>query len=308
MTDIRTKSEPNKIARLRHNRKCTVCGEPAHLFSANSIPVCLRAECKHVLVRKQHMHHYASEQYFALQSRQVKWNIRQSTLKKQMLAEQRKKQEKAYVARLMTKINDVHGYDPTIYPYAMIPKNTRKLGKLPERRKNYFRKFLSTLIKETFSEFEDNNVNDTENVFQYKAIEDMYPMESRACAVCRGVCCTTGGKNAYIKKETILRYMHRHPDQKPEQVLAAYMDHLGKKTFIDSCVYHTVIGCSLPRNMRADTCNEFLCDTLIELDRLLNKTPVPIGVYLIEYAKENWREDNLDDDDIVALLTPEPAL
>ena len=75
-----------------------------------------------------------------------------------------------------------------------------------------------------------------------------------------------------------------------------------------SCVYHTDIGCSLPRNMRADTCNEFLCDTLIELDRLLNKTPVPKGVYLIEYAKENWREGNLDEDDIVTLLTPEPVI
>jgi hypothetical protein len=246
--------------------------------------------------------------YFTLQSRQIKWNIRQSAFKMHILEKQRKKEEKDYVAFLLKKIKTVHGHNPEIYPYTMIYRNTGKIQKLPMRRQKNFRKFLYTLISEMFSKFRKKSVNDTDALSQCESLEDMYPLEAKTCAVCRGVCCTTGGNNAYIKKETILRYMRRYPDQKPKQVLAAYMDHLGKKTFIDSCVFHTETGCSLPRNLRSDTCNEFLCDSLIELDRLLNKSPVPKGVYLIEYAKDSWREDNLDGDDIVTLLTPEPAL
>ncbi len=77
------------------------------------------------------------------------------------------------------------------------------------------------------------------------------------------------------------------------------MEHLGTKTFVDSCVYHTKTGCCLPRTMRSDTCNEFLCDTLIELDRQLNKTPTPKGILLIDDAEENWRNEIPDDESLL---------
>lgn len=294
LAEVRIKSEINNTIRLRHDRQCIVCGQPAHSFSPDPEPVCLRAECKNVLSKKQHLSEAAYKQCFALQSRQIKWNIRQSALKKQMLEEQRKKQEKDYVAFLMKKIKEVHGYDPTIYPYTMVSKNTRSLEKLPKHRKMLFREFLSTLINEAFLEFEGNKDINKETIFRREAVEDAYPVEAKACAVCRGVCCNTGGKDAYIKKETILRYVSEHPDQKQESVLAAYMAHLGDKTYVNSCMYHTETGCCLPKRMRSDTCNEFLCDSLIELDRLLKEKPVPKGVFLIEYARKNWRKEILD--------------
>ncbi len=243
----------------------------------------------------------AYRQYFALQTRQIKWNIRQSALKKQMLEEQREKEEKEYVACLMRKIKDAHGTDLSMYQYAMIPKNTRKICDLPEQRRSAFRDFLLSVISEAFLELEADIDNNTGMVLSYEdvGVEDAFPLEAQTCSVCRGVCCNTGGKDAYIKKETILRYMFGHPGQDPEQVLAAYMEHLGKKTFVNSCVYHTKTGCSLPRSMRSDTCNEFLCDSLIELDGLLNKTPIPKGILLIEYAEENWRNEIPDDESLL---------
>ena len=66
--------------KYRHERKCIVCGEQAHLLSPDPAPVCLRAECKHVVVKRQHMNKAAGEQYFSLQSAQIKWNIKQSAL------------------------------------------------------------------------------------------------------------------------------------------------------------------------------------------------------------------------------------
>ncbi len=81
------------------------------------------------------------------------------------------------------------------------------------------------------------------------------------------------------EKETIFRYMSGHPDQKPRHVLAAYMEYVAEKSYEGSCVYHTEKGCSLPRNMRSNTCNNFLCDSLIELSELFNKTPMPKVLY-----------------------------
>jgi hypothetical protein len=295
--------DSNKNIIPKYDCKCVVCDEPAPFLSSESDSICLRVECKHVLAKRRHMSQATYKQYFFLQSRQIKWNIRRSALNKKLLEEQRKKEEKEYVDFLMNAIKDVHGSDRAIYPYTLIPKNTRRIDKLPERRKNLFREFLTTLINKTFLEVAGNQDRNKEAIFQREIVEGAYPIEAKACAVCRGVCCNTGEKNAYIKKETILRYVSENPGQKPHHVLAAYLEHLGEKTYVDSCVYHTDTGCNLPRSMRSNTCNEFLCDSLIELDGLLSKAPIPKGVYLIEYAKENWREDNFDIDDIVTLLT-----
>lgn len=289
----------NNPIRSRHDRSCRVCGESAHIFSPDSDPVCLRVECKHVLGKKPHMSETAFKQYLFLQSRQIKWNIRQTAIKKQMLEMQREIEGKEYVECLMRKIKEFHGKDLSMYPHTMVPKNTREICHLPEQRKHLFRDFLTTVIKKAFIEFEDNKDNKTEQFFQHEDGEVAYPMEEQTCSICRGVCCNTGGKNAYIKKETILRYLSEHPDQTQGQVLAAYMAYLGKKTFANSCVYHTKTGCCLPRAMRSDTCNEFLCDTLIELDRQLNKTPIPKGVLLIEYSSKNWRNEILDEENLM---------
>lgn len=299
MAEVRTNIGNNKPFWSRHDRKCVVCGEPANSFSTGSDPVCLRAECKHVLGRKPYMNERAFKQYLRLQSKQIKWNIKQAAIKKQNLEETQEKEEKAYVACLIKKIKAAHGNDLSVYPYAMIPKNTRRICELPEQRKEVFRKFLSTLINKAFLEITDDKDNHTKMIVPNECIEDAYPLEAQACSVCRGVCCNTGEKTAYIKKETILRYLSGHPEQTQGHVLEAYMAHLGKKTFVNSCVYHTQTGCCLPRIMRSDTCNEFLCDTLIELDRLLNTPPMPKGVLLIEYAKENWRNKIPADDNLL---------
>jgi len=299
MAEVRTNSGINKPIRSKYDLKCMVCGEPAHIFPTGSDPVCLRVECKHVFGRKPYMNEKAFKQYFSLQSTQIKWNIKQAAIKKQILEAQREKEEKEYVACLMEKINDAHGTDLSAYPYAMIPKNARMICNLPEQRREVFRRFLSTVIHEAFLELKENKNNRTEIIFPNEGVEDAYPLEAQACAVCRGVCCNTGEKNAYIKKETILRYISGRPDQTPGHVLDEYMAYTGKKTFVNSCVYHTQTGCCLPRIMRSDTCNEFLCDTLIELDRLLNKTPMARRVLLIEYAKENWRNKIPDDDKVL---------
>ena len=50
-------------------------------------------------------------------------------------------------------------------------------------------------------------------------------------------------------------------------VCEVYTSHLPTHVIEDSCVFHTPKGCSLPRHLRADTCNSFECDGLRNLLR-----------------------------------------
>src|SRR5206468_7485578 len=85
-----------------------------------------------------------------------------------------------------------------------------------------------------------------------------------ACARCQGHCCGKGGLHAfaYLSVDTLRRFMDDNPTLHPDEVLAAYLDHIGRATYQDSCVFHGPQGCTLSREMRADICNTFFCPGL----------------------------------------------
>jgi hypothetical protein len=71
--------------------------------------------------------------------------------------------------------------------------------------------------------------------------------------------------------------MQEHPEQSPEGILLAYLSHLGEESVERSCFYHQRDGCALPRAMRSDTCNRFLCPGLIEFRNAISNQTVPRG-------------------------------
>jgi hypothetical protein len=96
-----------------------------------------------------------------------------------------------------------------------------------------------------------------------------------ACSCCKGRCCEGGADHAYLKVETIRRYRAEHPDQRPRDVLAAYLDRVGHRSYEGSCIFHQGDGCALPRTMRADLCNRHYCKALLEFQRdLPNEGPI----------------------------------
>jgi hypothetical protein len=64
--------------------------------------------------------------------------------------------------------------------------------------------------------------------------------------------------------------MAKHPDQGPEEVLAAYMGHVRNETVSGSCIFHQPGGCGLPREMRSDTCNRYFCKGLTDFQQGLS--------------------------------------
>jgi hypothetical protein len=172
-------------------------------------------------------------------------------------------------------IRNPKDFTPVAIPLNMraaIPLNMRRVRHLPEKRRRTFCNRLMQMIGQAAAERRSSTPSKDNTTIQMNCDAQMQGTELRsvlrnACAICRGSCCINGGDHAYIKVETLLRYMHQHPELQQHQVLEEYLSCLSKKTYEDSCIYHTKFGCALPRDMRAETCNSFACEGLVEIKK-----------------------------------------
>ena len=60
-------------------------------------------------------------------------------------------------------------------------------------------------------------------------------------------------------------YLAAHPDAEPESIVQVYLKRVPALAHQDSCIFHAVNGCSLPRELRADLCNGFECNGLLSI-------------------------------------------
>lgn len=131
-------------------------------------------------------------------------------------------------------------------------------------------------------------------------------LPGRLCGACGGGCCASGGVSAYLTETTIRRVMAADPGRDPAQLRAIYLGHLAQRTVAGSCVHHTRHGCSLPRSLRSDVCNNYVCDTLARLQRGLEADPPVRTVAVVRRRQNRWNQANLKlNNDIVggAVLT-----
>ena len=153
-----------------------------------------------------------------------------------------------------------------------IPVNMRHISNLPEKRRRMFYDRLKQLMDQAVAEpclstnLTDNSTIQPEHDAQMQDTE-LRSILKNVCTICRGSCCIHGEDHAYLKVDNLLRYMHQHPKLQQQQVVDEYLSCLTSKTYKDSCVYHTEIGCALPSNMRSESCSSFVCDGLVEIEK-----------------------------------------
>lgn len=98
------------------------------------------------------------------------------------------------------------------------------------------------------------------------------------CTSCRGLCCRHGQEHAFLRPATLRRYLKAHPEETPAQALQSYLGRIPAESTQGSCLYHGRQGCTLPRSMRSDVCNRYLCDDLERLQKAVagreDATPV----------------------------------
>lgn len=122
-----------------------------------------------------------------------------------------------------------------------------------------------------------------------------------ACGTCGGKCCTPGGDHAFLNTSLLCRVLDERPGVSPEAITEDYMQLIPEATYVNSCVYHGILGCGLPREMRSITCNSYCCSSLQSLrncvengessfllaaSNLRDAEDTPLEVYRIKFVNE----------------------
>jgi len=85
------------------------------------------------------------------------------------------------------------------------------------------------------------------------------------CGTCRGACCKWGEDHAYLTRAVLSRVKAALRIASDEALVQRYLDKVPAQARKGSCVYHGAEGCALPRSMRSETCNRFVCHPLKQL-------------------------------------------
>lgn len=157
----------------------------------------------------------------------------------------------------------------------VIPANTRETTRLPAATR---RIFLSRLAERLHAVFSTVPTSDAAAMTAQRIAAMDPPPSDRAdaatilglsCGTCRGECCTAGGDHAFLRADSLIRVREQHPEANEGALLASYAAYLPTRHYRGSCVYHTTAGCALPRAMRSNICNRYLCGGLTQLKRAL---------------------------------------
>jgi len=140
--------------------------------------------------------------------------------------------------------------------HARLPANEQATAPLPAERRAAFTTNLEAALDRAFES------PDGEGPVSPETPTRLAALVQASCAACRGSCCKSGGDRAYLYPDHLRRYLREHPGKSKEQVLSEYLALLPAESCIDACVYQGPGGCALPRGMRANLCNTFLCGGL----------------------------------------------
>jgi hypothetical protein len=153
---------------------------------------------------------------------------------------------------------------PDRFAIGIVPKLYARISRLPARRRRIIAAHLETLARQA-AELRAQGIAPDRSEVPTAPRHELAAVLGRACGRCRGYCCTSGADHAYLRVETLHRWLDDHPDQDADAAVAAYLAYVGPRTVNRSCQFHRSDGCSLPRDMRADICNRFLCDGLVRI-------------------------------------------
>lgn len=209
------------------------------------------------------------------EERDTRTSKRATTLRDQPIAAQRARNAQLLAqARLIAdEAESTRSGEPT--PVAVVPANTRETTLLPDSARSAFLENLERALGKAFAPLADaDDIGPTAaTLAAHQAATDAFGVSptaedlilGRSCATCRGECCTAGGNHAFLREDSMRRMREQHPLLDATQLRDAYAARLPERHYRGSCVYHTTEGCHLPRDMRSNLCNRYVCGGLTQL-------------------------------------------
>ena len=173
-------------------------------------------------------------------------------------------------------------------PVILLPANTRNTTELPEdARAAFLDRLRGTIVRAFGHPVRDNGAPmsaEAESARQDalwalpESLPELPAILGASCGACRGECCTAGGTHGFLHEDSITRVRAQLTEEvgpdgpdaiTPESLEALYAGHLPARHYRGSCVYHTTAGCALPRALRSNLCNRYVCGGLAQLTRAL---------------------------------------
>lgn len=181
-----------------------------------------------------------------------------------------------------------HQPDGGLLPVIVLPANTRETTPLPDETREQFLLHLRLQLTRAFAvPLRDNALPMTEEdaAMRVEAGEHEGPSADSAestlgtvlgaaCGTCRGECCTAGGTHAFLKAASLVRVrahlaVGEATPPSAQEIEARYIAALPVRHYRGSCVFHAIGGCTLPRTLRSNLCNRYLCGGLTQLTRAM---------------------------------------
>lgn len=222
-------------------KQCAICAATLDRHQAVRSEVCQKSECVRL---------YAGQQAQLRTSRREK---------NRRLA---KKRAAALTSSLMTTGKLARRGD---FRIATVPAWNNPPGPASPERQLKFQQHLDELLAQWVATTEEISADVSEAGTALESGPELNLL-LQACATCRGECCQYGSTHAFLKLENIRNWFALNPESSLEECRHAYLSKLAEINYENSCVFHGVTGCGLPRNLRSRTCNHFSCR---DLDRVL---------------------------------------
>ncbi|HVE40272.1 MAG TPA: hypothetical protein VNM14_10315 [Planctomycetota bacterium] len=242
-------------------RRCAVCGVPLRPSQSGSA-TCASASCRRAQrLRPPRRCSYCTRE--ALPAEETCADPRCRQLRVENLDARRASAERRVEVQrnLLRHEQELRAQQPLPERVllARLPANERGVVPLPEERRATFATNLRAAIDRALDD-PDRPVPESPEDAPAQA-----PLIRGACSACRGSCCTSGGEHAFLYPDHFRRFLRNHPERSRDELLADYLSRVPPESVQDSCVYHRESGCALPRELRANLCNSFLCGDLTEL-------------------------------------------
>lgn len=275
------------LVRVQHGvpERCVVCGAVARLGAASRAaaphpyPTCHAVACRMVVSRHAELGEAGFQHYLRAQVQQRRRQAAltaASTARRQGEADENAAAWSALHARFpsASAVGSLH---------LLLPSGPRHARRPAAARLEQYRAHLLKTAAEAATLAPAGPPADTGPAAAAST------MPGQLCAVCGGGCCTRGGEHAYLSAATLRRFMDAQPQLSMHEVAAAYLDRVAARTQAGSCINHTRQGCSLPREMRSDTCNRYACESLARL-QAAQREEAPVQVVLVVRRKQDqWR-------------------
>ncbi len=207
--------------------------------------------------------------------------------------------QRARNVRFVQHTHELAAADGRALPVILLPANTRRITALPEASRTAFLDKLRGVLEETFAQpLRDNGapMSEAEHAARSDAgtpraalpeqspnavgaqVEHLSDILGASCATCMGECCNSGGTHAFLQVDSLTRVRAQLEQDgiatTRDSLEALYASYLPAQHYRESCVYHTRGGCALPRAMRSNLCNRYVCGSLSQLTRAMESEGV----------------------------------